>query len=274
MNKTVAGYPGGKHHLAPLLVSLMRRSKRYITGFGGMANEMLAMPPHKTEIYNDIDKNLCCLFSCLSDSEKREELIKKVSTFPYSREHFEMAKKYIENTIVCEGNEIEYASMVWYKYLASVNGGDANYRQDAKMEMGWNFFKRVNKKRYDLSRLEGITIWNRDILELLEMEAKNPEGEDTFYFLDSPYLENRAGYKHNMTSPEEHKAYCEALRKLKGAVMVCGYDEEKYKLYDDILEPYGFHRKPLKERPKSMEMTKRGGRKTRVTECIWVNYRI
>lgn len=78
------------------------------------------------------------------------------------------------------------------------------------------------------------------------MEAKNPEGEDTFYFLDSPYLENKAAYKHNMTSPKEHKAYCEALRKLKGAVMACGYDEERYKLYDDILEPFlgsgSFHR--------------------------------
>ena len=283
MKATVSPYPGGKYNLSPLLNSLMVEKKRHLSGFGGMGNEFLSMPPHETEIYNDVNKNLYHLFSCLSSEEKREGLFKKILDIPYTKESFDKIKEELERGYISQTDYITYGAWVWFSHITSRNGSGDNYNGEDLKKLENNGFEKnfrtekqfhnyIVNKWYALSRFNNVIVWNKDIFNLLDEEKDNPEGADTFYFMDSPYLENKAGYKHNMTTREEHEAYCHAITKLRGAVMVCGYDEPKYKLYDDILGEYGFCRVPLKERPISMETTKRGGRKSRKTECIWINY--
>lgn len=69
MSSTIAPYPGGKHTLAPLLVRFMPKLPRHISGFGGMANEILAMPQRKIRIYND--KNRIYVFFFLVLQKKK-----------------------------------------------------------------------------------------------------------------------------------------------------------------------------------------------------------
>lgn len=269
---TVAPYQGGKNNLAPLLNAYMKPSERYISGFGGMANEILIMPPHREEIYNDIDKNQCILFACLSDKGKREELFQWILQYPYDEDTFNRLREKTKDGYQESVSQCEYASWVWYLRLASFNGAGRSFKR--KAQTTWTFQKSIARKFYGLSRLDGLVVWNKDIFTLMEEESGHPNGEGTFYFLDSPYLENKAGYTYNMTSAEEHERYCRSIGEyLKGGVMVCGYDEPQYCLYDEILcRQYGFHKIPLKERPVSMALTEKGGKKTRKTECIWVNY--
>lgn len=282
---TVAPYPGGKYHLAPLLNSLMVGKRRHISGFGGMANEFLSMAPHETEIYNDINNNLCHLFSCLNDGEKREALFDKILEIPYTKKSFDKIKKELEKGYINQTDFITYGAWVWFAHLTSRNGsGDSYNGEDLENEnLKDDGFKRIFKsenqfhnyickKWYALSRFDNVIVWNKDIFSLLDAEKDNPEGSDTFYFMDSPYLENNAGYDDNMKTSKKHEPYCHAIGKLKGAVMVCGYDKPIYKLYDDILGEYGFSKIILKERPVTMETTEKGGRKRRETECIWINY--
>lgn len=270
LKATVSPYPGGKYHLSPLLNSLMVKKKRHISGFGGMANEFLLMPPRETEIYNDKNKNLYHLFSCLSDRKKRKGMFDEILEIPFTKDSFDKIKDEIDNGYQSQTDFVTYGAWVWFVHLASRNGSGSDFKNILKSKN--KFHNNIINKWYALSRFDDVVVWNRDILDLLDEEKDNPEGKDTFYFMDSPYLDNKAGYDENMRSEKEHKLYCHAVGKLKGAIMVCGYDKPIYKLYDDILGEYGFHKMSLKERPISMETTALGGTKRREIECIWINY--
>ncbi len=65
-----------------------------------MANEFLSMAPHETEIYNDINKNLCHLFSCLNSDEKREALFDRIFEIPYTKKSFDKIKDELERGYV------------------------------------------------------------------------------------------------------------------------------------------------------------------------------
>ena len=87
MSSTIAPYPGGKHTLAPLLVRFMPKLPRHISGFGGMANEILAMPQREIRIYNEKDNDFCILLSCLAKEETRRKLFCEILKYKYCKEN-------------------------------------------------------------------------------------------------------------------------------------------------------------------------------------------
>ena len=271
MIRTIAAYPGGKHTLAPLLVRFMPNLSRNISGFGGMANEILAMPQRKIRIYNDKDKDLCILLSCFAKEETRVKLFHEILKYEYCKENFMELKAKTSSGYYGQVEIWVYAAWVWYTLLVSRDGGREAYSKDKDMEMGKNFQHRIMGKKWDLMRLEGIGVWNKDIYDLIEEEIQNPDGNQTFYFLDSPYYGNKASYKYNMVSDFDHNLYCKSLVKLKGAIMVCGYDNNN--LYDEILvKKHGFKKIKLGLYAVTMGYHQRGEKCKLETECIWINY--
>ena len=271
MSSTIAPYPGGKHTLAPLLVRFMPKLPRHISGFGGMANEILAMPQREIRIYNEKDNDLCILLSCLAKEETRRKLFCEILKYKYCKENFIELK---EKTSSGYNEQVEiwaYAAWVWYTLLVSRDGAREFYSTNAGMELGQNFQQRIMGKKWDLRRLEGLEVLNKDIYDLIEEEIKNPNGKQTFYFLDSPYYGNNANYKYNIVSHFDHEEYCKSLVKLKGDVMVCGYDNNT--LYDEILvKEHGFRKIKIGLYAVTMEHHQKGEKCKLEKECIWINY--
>lgn len=86
----------------------------------------------------------------------------------------------------------------------------------------------------------------------------------TLWYLDPPYLNAtrgsvsvKRGYLHNMTD-EEHLQLCQRIKKLKGMVMLSGYDNP---LYNEQLE--GWQKAEIAARDDA--------NKDRV-ECLWMNF--
>lgn len=271
MISTIAAYQGGKHTLAPLLVRFMPKLQRHISGFGGMANEILAMPKRKIRIYNDKDKDLCILLSCLAKEEIRKKLFQEILKYEYCKENFMELKDKTSSGYYEQVEIWVYAAWVWYTLLASRDGDRETYSKDKAMEMGQNFQQRIIGKKWDLMKLQGIEVWNKDIADLIIEEIQNPNENQTFYFLDSPYYGNKANYKHNKISHSDHEIYCKSLVKLNGAIMVCGYDNNT--LYDEILvQEYGFKKIKLGLYAVTMGYHQKGEKCKLENECIWINY--
>ena len=175
MSSTIAPYPGGKHTLAPLLVRFMPKLPRHISGFGGMANEILAMPQREIRIYNEKDNDLCILLSCLAKEETRRKLFCEILKYKYCKENFIELK---EKTSSGYNEQVEiwaYAAWVWYTLLVSRDGAREFYSTNAGMELGQNFQQRIMGKKWDLRRLEGLEVLNKDIYDLklkIRMESK------------------------------------------------------------------------------------------------------
>ena len=79
-------------------------------------------------------------------------------------------------------------------------------------------------------RLQGVTIENKDALELIPLM----DTPDTLFFADPPYMaetrkdNSRACYGCEMTA-EQHAALLDALIQAKGNAIVCGYDNPLYR---------------------------------------------
>lgn len=272
MRTTIASGMGSKFRLAPTLNRYMPSDKkRHVSGFAGRVNEILAMRKYDVEICNDKDKDIFIMLKNLCQPGNRDKMIRQMLTLNYFEDNF-MEFKELTAVGYMEGmDEINYATAVWYMFLTSFNGDRRQYSPDKSLEIPSNFHRHMIRKVPTLYRLDGVQVWNLDIFDLIEQELKNPAlCFQTNYYLDSPYLDNKAGYQEDMSSELEHKRYCHSLARLTGNVTVSGYDNS---LYDQILvDEYGFYKTPLKNMPVSMEVTPKGQKKQRKLECIWTNY--
>lgn len=87
-----------------------------------------------------------------------------------------------------------------------------------------------------IERLQGVVIENRDAIEVMRQQ----DSESAFHYLDPPYLHRTRSrevingkhvYKFEMTDAE-HEAMITQVLKLKGMVIISGYEND---LYNDML---------------------------------------
>jgi DNA adenine methylase len=110
-------------------------------------------------------------------------------------------------------------------------------------------------------RFKGVLIESKPALDLIE----NHDREDTFFYLDPPYVLNTRSlggnkfYRHEMTD-EDHVQLLDKITLISGLVIISGYDND---MYNDFLS--GWEKKQTKSRISS-------GRGTKVkTETIWIS---
>jgi len=112
------------------------------------------------------------------------------------------------------------------------------------------------------ARFRTVLIESKPAIDLIHQY----DGEDTFFYLDPPYMpETRHGnkaatYAHEMT-PEDHAALLDVLLAIKGKAMLSGYAAT---LYDDKLKDW--RREELKTKA---HMSNSGEERV---EVIWFNY--
>jgi DNA adenine methylase len=76
-------YLGSKGRLGPWIASLLPPHRTYVEPFAGSAAVLFAKPPSPTEVINDRDGDLVCLFRVLRD--RGPELARALQLTPYAR---------------------------------------------------------------------------------------------------------------------------------------------------------------------------------------------
>lgn len=220
-------YFGAKGNIAEQLVALMPEHRGYIEPYAGSLAVLLAKPPAKIEVVNDLDERLMTFWRVLRDSP--DELLRVADLTPHSREELERAAALDATT------DLELARQVWvlltqgrsrtmkrtgWRYYADPRGTNASFQtyMDAyRARIGPAF-----------DRLRSVSLECRPAVDVIARFGKYPEN---LLYVDPPYVhETRRGarYSHEMTEGD-HRALAASLSKCKAMVMLSGYESELYR---------------------------------------------
>lgn len=261
-------YHGGKWKLAPWIISHFPHHRVYVEPFGGGGSVFLRKSRSYAEIYNDLDGDIVNVFRVARDhgNEPKDSLF----LTPFSREEFidsyfpsenkiEQARRTIVRSFMGFGSaSVTKNGHVSKRFTSPSTGFRSNSnRSGTTPAHDWKNYAEV----FDLliHRMRGIVIENRDAKEVMLAQ----DGEQTLHYVDPPYVsgtrDKGADYQHEMTD-EDHIKLAEFLKRLKGTVVLSGYNSE---MYSDLYSGWSVSEKE----------TFADGGSARV-ERIWMNKKI
>jgi DNA adenine methylase len=266
--KSPIAWYGGKAYYAEWLIERFPDHRVYVEPFGGAANVLLRKPRSEVEVYNDVDDRVVNLFRVVRDPEQFERLRLLLDLTPYARAEFADLLE-----LPPTDDPVEKAR----RFFAICRQARGGLGMSKLSRNAWATSKRTRRDMAEpvskyLSAIEGLAdvaarfrtvlIESKPAIDLIHQY----DGEDTFFYLDPPYMpETRHGnkaatYAHEMT-PEDHAALLDVLLAIKGKAMLSGYAAT---LYDDKLKDW--RREELKTKA---HMSNSGEERI---EVIWFNY--
>jgi DNA adenine methylase len=220
-------YFGAKTTIAKQIVALMPSHRGYIEPYAGSLSVLLAKPPSKIEVVNDLDARIMTFWRVLRD--RGPELIEAAELTPHARAELEEASR-LDAT-----DDIEIARQVWvlltqgrsrtmkgtgWRFYADPNGTSASFQtyMDAyRSRLGPAF-----------DRIRNVSLECRPALDVIEQYGAF---EDNLLYVDPPYLgtTRRAGrYSFEMGSEQDHRDLAAALNDCAAVVMLSGYPSPLY----------------------------------------------
>ena len=231
----VLRYHGGKFRLASWIQSFFPAHTCYVEPFGGAAGVLLQKERVYAEVYNDLDSQVANFFAVLRDPALRQQLIDAVVLTPYARAEFDGAWEDSPDIIesarrLCVRAQMGFGS-------AGATKGVTGFRIDTKREYGtaqslWAQYPEALAAAG--IRLTGVLIENRLAIDVMRQH----DSPSTLHFVDPPYVHSTrshsTNYRHEMTD-DDHAQLLDAVRQLKGMVVLSGYPSE---LYNDGLRQW------------------------------------
>lgn len=264
--KSPINWYGGKYYMAKDIISLFPEHHMYVEGFGGAGHVLFRKERSNMEVYNDLHSGLYLVFKYIR--ECNEEFLRSVTLTPYSRKEFENSKNWIE-----EDDEIEKARKFYIRTMQSVatNGGWCYAKSKSRRGMCQSVSRWLGNVDENMlsamERLREVQIENLDVFDLILKYDK----EDTLFYLDPPYISDTRGQKKSYMyemSNEKHEELVDLLLKVKGKVVLSGYD---HPIYNKLLEK-GWKKVFLGDYSKRSQ--KSNGKLDNGTEFVWVNYEL
>lgn len=248
-------YHGGKHRLAPKIVSLFPSHTAYVEPFGGGAACLLRKSVSQLEVYNDLDGEMVNLFRVLR--ERGDDLARVVALTPFARDEHILAHEPSD----CE---LERARRTVVRSHFG-HGSNGIHRKTGFRAAGLrsgtlpvHTWARVPESLCVVAeRLRCVVIENRDALAVMSAH----DGANTLHYVDPPYvMETRdAGrnYRFEMTDAD-HVGLVAFLRTLSGFVVLSGYENP---IYTDGLRDW-----------RRVELRARADRAGERLEILWMNF--
>lgn len=232
IKRPIVRYHGGKWLLAPWVIAHFPKHKVYTEVFGGGANILLRKRRSYAEIYNDKWDIIVNVFKVLRNKEKAKELKRLITLTPFSRTEYASCKQILSTDDDIERARKTLACSFMGFGSASINpnyitGFRANSnRSGTTPSSDWNNYSKHIDSFVD--RLKGVTIENRDYVEVLLQHDK----PHTLHYVDPPYLKKTRSakgdtYAHDFTF-DDHIRLQETLNSLEGMVVLSGYDSYEY----------------------------------------------
>lgn len=227
--KCVLKYPGSKWRIAEWIINKMPEHHSYLEPYFGSGAVFFNKQPSNIETINDIDEDVVNLFRVVRNNT--EELLKRITYTPYSREEYnrafivnnqddgiELARKFLIRCWQGIGSNNKYKSG-WKN--------DVQGRERAYAVRNWY---RLPDRIYDIvDRLKEVQIENRPAVELI----KRFNSEKVLIYADPPYISStrmKNMYRHEMTD-EDHQELLETILQHKGPVIISGYENDMYNGY-------------------------------------------
>ena len=270
------GYLGGKGMMAKKIVRLLPKGNLYCEPFCGAASVFWHLPnPYPVEVLNDLDGELVNVFRCLQDEKTFNRLAQMIVNTPYARAELERALE------MSSDDPVERA----WRFLVLQNFGTSGAAPNTIARWGRVFIsksgmadtanswrKRMKTLPWWHDRLTRVQIDNRPAIDVIQYWDKK---QGAIFYVDPPYVTNTrkyGSYTHEMTD-EDHKELIEALLRVKGIVVLSGYDSDLYAPLE------GWHKVMHETATTSAvahvggKMAGKGSRKIHAkrTECIWIN---
>lgn len=263
--KSPINWYGGKYYMAKDIIELFPQHNMYVEGFGGAGHVLFRKERSNLEVYNDLHNGLYLIFKLLR--ENNEYFIHRLSLTPYSRWEFEDSKSWMY-----EEDEIERARKFYVRTMQSVasNGGWCYAKSKSRRGMCQSVSRWLGNIEENLTgaieRLKEVQIENLDVIDLIRKYDK----EDTLFYLDPPYItetrKQKKSYEHEMTD-EQHIKLVETLIKVKGKVILSGYD---HPIYDRLMDN-GWKKVVLGDYSKRSQKSN-NGELDAGKEFVWINY--
>ncbi len=265
-------YYGGKSRVIEIIVFLIpSKIEKWYELFGGSGVVTLNMVRHKIEVLNDFDPNVANLHYCMSNEKFGKELKEKLINIEYSKETFDKARADCKKEFTYLG-DVDRAVSEYIVITQSFNSARKDWR---KWGNTVKYQRKIIKNIHHVyRRLQGVEVTNRDAIEMLnDIE----DDENTFIFLDPPYVQDlrskgaRNVYRCELKQSQQ-VMLLEKLQKIKKSkVILCGYKATEGDLYDRYLLNYGWKRYKVAELKKP---NYKKGDSGKGVEWIWVNYEL
>lgn len=255
---------GGKHYLAPWIISHMPPHRNYVEPFFGGGQVLFAKEPEGiSEVANDIDGELMNFWRVLQHADQFSRLKRRLEATPFAEQEFELS---ITPHLA---GEVERAAMLFVRCRQSLAGRGKTFAPVSKTRTRRGMNEQVSAWLAAIdglpdvhARLRRVLILNRPALGVI----REFDGPDTLFYLDPPYLhETRAAadvYRYEMTATD-HAELLARLRTLRGRVILSGYPSA---LYDTELAAW---RRVTRTEPNHAAG---GESKREMTEVLWMNF--
>jgi DNA adenine methylase len=266
--KTPIGYYGGKQNLVKEILPLLPAHKQYVEPFFGGGAVYFAKPKSENECINDLNFWAVTFYECVK--LHFEELQARIQATLHSEALHEAAEEILKKAIPpplfgTSGEKEEKIAIAWAFWVqCNMSFGHTIFGGFAFSNNGQSLGT-ANKRRSFTTeyerRLETTEIFCRDAVNLIKLK----DGEDTFFYVDPPYVSSNCGHYKGYTT-EQFQELLEVLSTIKGKFLMSSYFEEAL---GAAIDKYGWNIKKIEQ---ILQVTgKRETNKMKV-ECLTYNY--
>ncbi|MGB0410163.1 MAG: DNA adenine methylase [Pikeienuella sp.] len=250
---------GGKWMLAPWIISQMPAHRVYVEPYGGAASVLMRKDRSYAEVYNDLDGDVVNYFQHLRDPDLRDRLIDVIELTPFSEAEFQQSYDEAPDPLE-RARRLAVRSFMGFG-SAGASGQSTGFRANSNRSGTTPAHDWVNVPtalKLIAGRLSGVVIHQRAALRVMAQH----DSPETLHYVDPPYVPSTrdagSDYRHEMTDGD-HSEMLDALKALKGKVMLSGYPCDHY---DEALPNWDrIERRALAD----------GARER--TEVLWLNFK-
>lgn len=268
---------GGKHYLAPWIISHFPEHVHYVEPFFGGGSVLLQKPVEliegHSEVVNDLNGELVNFWNVLRCRPEFEQLKRFVEATPMCSDVFDSVCEINKNhELALPGTPVDRA---WRFFILNRQSRQGLMKDFATMsrtrtrrgmnEQVSSWLTAIDGLPEIHARLKRVVIYNKPAIELIRQQ----DGPKTLFYCDPPYVhESRTtknDYQYEMTI-HDHEDLLETLATIDGKFILSGYRSE---LYDDWEHDWDFRRVE-----KQID-NKASSKKTKdiKTECLWMNFK-
>lgn len=210
--KSFLAWVGGKSQLTSTILPLIPTHKCYVEVFAGAAWLLFRKPPSKTEIINDINGDLVCLYRVVQNH--LDEFVRYFRWTLISRHEFDRLKNVAPETLTDIQRAARFYFLIKNAFGAKLTNPSFGLAVTGKPRLN---LLRIEE---DLSeahlRLSQVFIENRPYAEVI----KQADRESTFFYLDPPYWDCEKVYGKGIFAKADFTALRDQLVTTKGKWLV------------------------------------------------------
>jgi DNA adenine methylase len=250
---------GGKVYLARKILDLMPRHLHYVEPYFGGGQVLFARDPADrclwwegrtsddrevdgvSEVVNDIHRDFMNFYAVLKEPETFDRLAHRLSLTLHSEAEWQAARALLASA---EADPVRWAAALFTACRQSISGRMKDFAPTVRTRLrggrndGVNAWWGAVEGLWEVhERLRDVKILCRDALDVIRSE----DTPATLFYLDPPYYAaTRTApkvYAHEMSNTQ-HRELLDALRHVKGKVILSGYANA---LYDGMLADWVRH---------------------------------